>query len=152
MLLWIYTAPKYYDAKKIVDLFEVLRERYPTLEIPFEKILVVGKAYTDIGEFERSWLVFRAAIAASFNNDSGISAVLEDEGRFLGSIDFQERVWREYPDTAEVVSSYFALSQLLYQKAPNAHTLPKEDGVQPEKIAMLKRTADLLFDPQRTIG
>ncbi len=144
MLLWIYTAPKYYDAKKIVDLFEVLRERYPTLEIPFEKILVVGKAYTDIGEFERSWLVFRSSIAASFNNDSGISAVLEDEGRFLGSIDFQERVWREYPDTAEVVSSYFALSQLLFEKAPKAHTLPKEDGVQPEKIAMLKRTADLL--------
>ena len=26
-----------------------------------------------------------------------------------------------------------------------AHDLHKEDGVQPEKIAMLKRTADLLF-------
>jgi TolA-binding protein len=145
MMLWIYTSPKFYDARRIVDLFEVLRERYPQLEIPFEKILVVGRAYTDIGEFERSWLVYRAAIVASFNNDSGISAVLEDEGRFLGSIDFQERLWREYPDTAEVLSSYFALSQLLYQKAPKAHELPKEDGVQPEKIAMLKRTADLLF-------
>ena len=145
MLLWIHTSPKFYDARKIVDLFEVLRERYPQLEIPFDKILVVGKAYTDIGELERSWLVYRAAIAASFSNDSAISAVLEDEGRFLGSIDFQERIWREYPDTAEVVSSYFALSQLLYQKAPKAHELPKEDHVQPEKIAMLKRTADLLF-------
>jgi len=145
MLLWIHTSPRFYDARKIVDLFEVLRERYPQLEIPFEKILVVGRAYGDISEFERSWLVYRAAIAASFNNDSGISAVLEDEGRFLGSIDFQERVWREYPDTAEVVSSYFALSQLLYQKAPKAHELPKEDGVQPERIAMLKRTADMLF-------
>lgn len=145
MLLWIYTSPKFYDARKIVDLFEVLRERYPQLEIPFEKILVVGRAYGDISEFERSWLVYRAAIAASFNNDSGISAVLEDAGRFLGSIDFQERVWLEYPDTAEVVSSYFALSQLLDQKAPKAHALPKEDGVQPERIAMLKRTADMLF-------
>ena len=145
MLLWIHTSPKFYDAHKIVELFEVLRERYPQLEIPYDKILVVGKAYTGIGEFERSWLVYRAAIAASFNNDSAISAVLEDEGRFLGSIDFQERIWREYPDTAEVITSYFALSQLLYQKAPKAHELPKEDGVQPEKTAMLKRTADLLF-------
>jgi len=146
MLLWIYTSPKFYDAKKIVDLFEVLRERYPQLEIPFDKILLVGRAYGDIGEFERAWIVYRAAIAASFNNDSGISAVLEDEGRFLGSIDFQERVWREYPDSAEVVSSYFALSQLLYQKAPVAHEMPKEDGVQPERIAMLQRTADYLFN------
>jgi TolA-binding protein len=145
MLLWIHTSPQFYDARKIVDLFEILRERYPQLEIPYDKILVVGKAYTDIGEFERSWLVYRAAIAASFNNDSAISAVLEDEGRFLGSIDFQERIWREYPDTADVLASYFALSQLLYQNAPKAHELPKEDQVQPEKIAMLKRTADLLL-------
>ena len=145
MLLWIYTKPKFYDAQKIVEMFEILRERYPTLEIPFDRILVVGKAYKDIGEHERAWLVYRAVISASFTNDAGISAVLEDEGRFLGSIGFQERVWREYPDTAEVVSSYFALSQLIYQKAPKAHELPKEDNVQPEKITMLKRTADLLL-------
>jgi tetratricopeptide (TPR) repeat protein len=144
MLLWCYTTPKFYDARKIVELFEGLRERYPKLEIPFDRILTVGRAYKDIGEFERSWLVYRAAIGASFANDSSISAILEDEGRFLGSIAFQERIWREYPDTAEVVSSYFAISQFLYRKAPLAHELPKEDGVQPEKIAMLKRTAELL--------
>ncbi|MEI7900592.1 MAG: tetratricopeptide repeat protein [bacterium] len=144
MLLWIYTAPTFYDARKIVELFEILRERYPQLEIPFDRILTVGRAYKDIGEFERSWLVFRVAITASFANDSAISAVLEDEGRFLGSIDFQERLWREYPDTAEVASAYFALSQVLYRKAPKAHELPKEDDSQPEKIAMLKRTAGML--------
>lgn len=145
MLLWIHTKPKFYDARKIVEMFEILRERFPTLEIPFDRILVVGRAYQDIGEHERAWLVYRAVIAASFTNDSGISAVLEDEGRFLGSIDFLHRVWRDYPDTAEVVSSYFALSQLIYQKAPKAHELPKEDNVQPEKVAMLKRAADMLL-------
>lgn len=144
MLLWIHTQPEFYDARKIVEMFEVLRERFPSLEIPFDRILVVGRAYRDIGEHERSWLVYRAVIGASFTNDAGLSAVLEDEGRFLGSIDYQERVWREYPDSAEVVSSHFALSQLIYQKAPKAHELPKEDGVQPEKIAMLTRTAGLL--------
>ncbi len=144
MLLWIYTKPGFYDARKIVEMFEILRERYPTLEIPFDRILVVGKAYKDIDEHERAWLVYRAVISASFTNDAGISAVLEDEGRFLGSIDYQERVWREYPDTAEVVSGYFAISQLLYQKSAKAHELPKEDAVQPEKVAMLKRTVETL--------
>ncbi len=144
MLLWVYATPKHYDARKVVDMFEILRERYPNQEIPFDKTLVVGKAYRDIAEFERAWLVYRAAITASFANDSAISAVLEDEGRFLGSVDFQERLWREYPDTADVVASDFALSQLLYRKAPQAHELPKEDERQPEKIAMLKRTAEML--------
>ena len=144
MLLWIHTKPGYYDARRIVEMFEILRERFPSLEIPFDKILVVGKAYQDLGEHERAWLVYRAVISASFTNDSSISAVLEDEGRFLGSINFQERVWREYPDTAEVVSGYFALSQLLYQKAAKAHELPKEDNMQPDKTGMLKRTAEML--------
>jgi outer membrane protein assembly factor BamD (BamD/ComL family) len=144
MLLWIYTKAEHYDARKIVEMFEILHERYPSLEIPFDKILIVGKAYQDISENERAWLVYRAVISASFTNDAGISAVLEDEGRFLASIDFQERIWREYPDTAEVTSAYFTLSQLLYQKAPTADKLPKEDEVQPEKIAMLKRTVELL--------
>ncbi len=146
MLLWIHTKPAFYDARKIVEMFEILRERYPSLEIPFDRLLVVGKAYRDIGEHERAWLVYRAVIAASFTNDSSISAVLEDEGRFLGSISFQERICKEYPDTADVVAAAFAISQLLYEKAPKAHDLPKEDGVQPEKIAMLGRTVDLLRD------
>ncbi len=144
MLLWIYTKPEFYDARKIVEMFEILRERYPSLEIPFDRILVVGKAYQDIGEHERAWLVYRAVVSASFTNDASISVVLEDEGRFLGSIDFQERIWREYPDTAEVATAYFTLSQLLYEKAPNAHTLPKEDNIQPEKVAILKRTAEMI--------
>ncbi|MFI5380764.1 MAG: outer membrane protein assembly factor BamD, partial [Tepidisphaerales bacterium] len=134
MLLWIYASLEFYDAKQIVAVFEVVRERHPDLVIPFDKILVVGKAYRDIGEFERAWYVFRAVIDASFVNDSSVSAVLSDEGQFLASIDFQEELWREYPDTADVTSSYFALSQLLYQKAPQAHLIAKQE----RKIALTR--------------
>ena len=158
MLLWIYTLPAHYDATQIVALFEVLRERHPDLVIPFDKILVVGKAYRDIGELERSCYIFRAAIDASYINDSNVSAVLQDEGQFLASIDFQAGLWREYPDSADVVNSYFALSQLLYQKAPAAHELAAQErkialtrgrttiaGTRvPNKIDMLRETLRLL--------
>ena len=158
MLLWIYTLPKYYDARQIVAMFEVLRERHPDLVIPFDKILAVGKAYRDIGEFERSCYVFRAAIDASYINDSNVSAVLSDEGQFLASVDFQEDLWREYPDSPDVVNSYFALSQLLYQKAPEAHLLANQErrialargrsttapDKLPNKIDMLKETLRML--------
>ncbi len=142
MLLWIHTTAEFYDAKQIVAMFEVVRERHPDLVIPFDKILVVGKAYRDIGEFERAWYVFRAVIDASFTNDSSVSAVLQDEGQFLASIDFQEELWREYPDTADVVSSYFALSQLLYQKAPQAHIMAKQE----RKIALTRGRAQIPSD------
>ena len=144
MLLWIYTTPEHYEAARIVEMFEILRERYPNLEVPYDKILIVGKAYRDIGEFERAWLVFRATIGGSFVTDSNVSAVLEDEGRFLGSVDYQKRIWQEYPDSANVVASYFAVSQALYSKAPNALNMPEEDGEQPDRIDMLTHAADIL--------
>ncbi|MDP6439759.1 MAG: MG2 domain-containing protein [Candidatus Brocadiia bacterium] len=160
MLLWIYTSEGFYDAQQIVDVFEVLRERYPQLELPFDKTLVAGRAYRDLGEFERAYLIFRATIDASFINDSNVSAVLEDEGQFLGSIDYREDLWREYPDTAQVTAAYFALSQALYQNAPRAREPAKEarqvalargddpdEAVRmPSRIEMLKETIRLLSE------
>ena len=163
MLLWIHTSGENIDAERLVEVFEVLRERHPQLVIPFDKILVVGRAYRQIGEFERAWLVFRAAIYSSFLNDSRISAVLEDQGQYLGSVRYQEDLWFEYPDSAEVTTSLFALSQSLFEKAPEARAiaarerrmrehrdtaadihLAPADREEPEKIAMLKDSARLL--------
>ena len=166
MLLWIHTSREKLDAERTVEVFEVLRERHPELVIPFEKILVVGRAYRQIGEFERAWLVFRAAIYSSFLNDSRISAVLEDQGQYLGSVKYQEDLWFEYPDSAQVTASLFALSQSLFQKAPEAkaianrerrlrekndaaaanaeaHAAPAERDA-PEKVAMFKHSVRLL--------
>ena len=158
MLLWIHTSKAFYDSREIVKVFEVLRERYPLLEIPYDKILAVGRAYRDIGEPERAYLVYRATIDASFVNDLNVSAVLEDEGQFLGSVDYQKDLWREYPDTAQVSAAYFALSQSLFSKAPKAAELAKQerqisiargaagakDKRKPDRIEMLKETIGLL--------
>lgn len=127
MLLWIYTMDEYFDAERVVEMFEILRERHPRLTIPFDKILIVGKAYRLIGEHERAWLVFRATIDSSFINDASLSATLEDQGQFLGSIEYMDRIWLEYPDTPAVVSTHFALSQQLFEKAPKAHELKAEE-------------------------
>lgn len=86
MLLWIHTGKEELDAARIVEMFEILRERHPQLVIPFDKTLIVGRAYRDIGEFERAWLVFQAAIQSSFLDDAKLSAVLEDQGQYLGSV------------------------------------------------------------------
>ncbi len=127
MLLWIYTMEKYFNAERVVEMFEILRERHPDLTIPFEKILAVGKAYRVIGEHERAWLVFRATIDSSFIKDASLSATLEDQGQFLGSLEYMDKIWRDYPNTPAVVSAYFAISQQLYEKAPKAHELKAEE-------------------------
>ncbi len=167
MLLWIHTGREELDAARVVQMFEILRERHPELVIPFDKTLTVGRAYREIDEFERAWLVFQAAIESSFLNDSKLSAVLEDQGQYLGSVRYQEELWFEYPDSADVTTAFFALSQSLFQKAPEAKAIaarekrlrerqptPDEadaeihekpgDRDEPEKIAMLQHSRDLL--------
>ncbi len=160
MLLWIYTSPGRYDARQVIAVFEILRERYPDLEIPFDKILQVGKAYRDLNEFERAYLIFRATVDASFVDDINVSAVLDDEGQFLGSVDYQEDLWREYPDTAEVTSMLFSISQAMYVHSAKAHELAKQErkvavmrggkpvrqSRTPERISMLRETVRQLND------
>ena len=116
MLLWMYTTKAHYNARKVVETFELSRERYPELYIPFDKIRAVSTAYRDIGEFERATFVHRSTIESSFVNDANVSATLQDEGKFLRSLGYMEELWREYPDTAATIPAYFALSQALYAR------------------------------------
>ncbi|MGE0710543.1 MAG: tetratricopeptide repeat protein [Planctomycetota bacterium] len=154
MILWIHTEAAHYDARRIVAAFEVLAVRYPELEVPFDRILVVGKAYADLGEHERAMLVFRATIDASFLSDSQIASVLADQGQELGAVDFQEALWWHYPDSAQVAASLFATSQRLYELAPEARRLAKEPrlplpGVEgerkpPTRVSLLARAIETL--------
>ncbi len=123
MLLWIHTTPDHYDARRVVETFEVLRLRYPKTTIPFDKTRAVARAYRDLGEHERAWLLHRATLASSFLADSKVASVLADGGHFLKSIGYQENLWWEYPDLPRVADSYFAQTQRLYQKAPEAEKL-----------------------------
>lgn len=123
MLLWIHTTEAMFDAARVVQAFEILSVRHPSLTIPFDKVLAVGRAYREIGEYEMGWRVFRATIDSSFLTDSWIGAVLQDEGQLLGSVAYQLGLWDQYPDTSAVVGSYFALSQTLYGNAAKAHLL-----------------------------
>ena len=50
-----------------MQYFEIIKEKWPDLEIPFEKIVKVGAAYHEMGEYERSYLVFRATVESSFS-------------------------------------------------------------------------------------
>jgi tetratricopeptide (TPR) repeat protein len=121
-------ALKRQDAEGTVNYFEILKEKYPDLLIPFARIVQVADAYARTGQHERAYLIYRATADASFVRDSSVGGVLQDEGRFLESIDFLEDLWREYPDTPQVESIYYALSQTLYARAENAGSVRPRRG------------------------
>jgi alpha-2-macroglobulin len=107
---------------EIVRYFEIIKERWPDLELPFEKIIKVAAAYHEMGEYERSYLVYRATTEGSFGRESAVAGFLEGEGEFLRSVTVMNRLLAEYPPEPYVAAATFALSQRVYAYAPQAAT------------------------------
>ncbi len=106
--------------ERIVRYFEIVKERWPSVEVPFGKIMKVGAAYHEMGEFERSYLVFRATVESSFMREARVAGFLQSQGEFARSVDVMARLLREYPPEGYVAAANYALAQAVYAKAPEA--------------------------------
>jgi alpha-2-macroglobulin len=144
MLLAIHI--KQYDPNKVVKYFEVLKERSPELVIPFDDIRTVGRAYSDIGEHERAFLVWRATAEASYLEDARVGEVLRQRGKALEGLAFLLDLWREYPNTSSIQSDFFALAQLAASLAGKATSDP---AVRSELAAAGVTRSDLLLQSIR---
>jgi alpha-2-macroglobulin len=115
MMLWL--GIERGDARAVVRSFEELKDRYPELVIPFDKITAVGRSYLDLGEFEAALLVFRATAEASFLKDAAVATVLEQHGEVRASAEFLTRLLGDYPDLATMRVVRYSLGQKLAAKA-----------------------------------
>src|SRR6185369_13370536 len=70
-------------ASEVVRFFEIIAEKYPDQIISFENYLKIGDAYHKMGEYERSYLVFRTTVEASFQRESYVAGSLQSQGHFL---------------------------------------------------------------------
>ncbi len=103
-----------------VKYFEILKERFPDVELSFEDILQVAKSYREIGEYERSYLVYRATVEGSFERESQVAGFLNARGQFVRSVQAMERLLRDYPAESYVEIATHALAQEVYRRAPQA--------------------------------
>ena len=104
--------------RKIVQYFEVVKEKAPELVLTFDQLLAIGTAYRDISEYERAMIVWRGLIEASYLEDARVGEVLRQRGQTLEGIAYLLDLWRSYPNTASIESDFFGLSQVLAQAAP----------------------------------
>jgi tetratricopeptide (TPR) repeat protein len=106
--------------RKVVQYFEVVKEKAPELVLTFDKLLAIGKAYRTIGEFERAYLVWRGVLDASYLEDARIGEVLRQHGKTLEGIAYLLDLWRAYPSSASIESDFFGISQILARHADQA--------------------------------
>ena len=138
------------QAKQVVQAVEIIREKWPRQEIPFAKILKIGAAYDTLGEFERSYLVFRATVESVFTLESGTAGFLNDRGLFDRSVAVMGRLVGEYPPEPYVAEAHYALAQQLARKVAETGGPPgsadAESG-RAARIAGRPRLADVRDRP-----
>jgi len=105
---------------QIVRYFEIVYEKWPDKQIPIAKVMRIGVAYHEMGEYERSYLTFRATVEDTFMRESGVAGVLASQGELLRSIDVMQQLLGEYPPEPYVAAAHYSLAQQVYAKAPEA--------------------------------
>ena len=116
------------DHGDTVKYFEVLKEKFPDVEISFENILRVAKSYRELGEYERSYLVYRATVEGSFERESQVAGFLNARGEFVRSVQAMERLLRDYPAESYVATATYALAQETYRRAAERQRGRKAEG------------------------
>ncbi|MHC4180262.1 MAG: tetratricopeptide repeat protein, partial [Planctomycetota bacterium] len=129
---------------KVVHYFEIIKEKWPAEEIPFDKIVKVGAAYHELGEYERSYLIFRATVESSFMRESGVAGFLESQGEFARSVEVMGRLLQEYPPEGYIASATYALAQRVYAKAPEAAGDEKLRKQKINRVDLVKRAWTML--------
>ena len=136
------------QARKIVQYFEVVKEKAPELVLTFDQLLAIGKAYRDINEYERAMIVWRGLIEASYLEDARVGELLRQRGKTLEAITYLVGLWRSYPNSASIESDFFGLSQVVAQTASQAFTNP---GLRHEMAGAGVTRSELLLQSIRMI-
>lgn len=143
-LLAIRCADAHYEPAEVVDLFEVLEQKYPDETVSYERLLKVGRAYHDVGEDEAACHLWRATLEASFRDDVPVAAELEGAGEYLRGVRYLYDLFWQYPDLPLVSQGLYGLAQDVY-----AHKQDRE-AVKPlrtqEVVAHAARLLRLFLD------
>ena len=103
--------------RRIVQYFEVVKEKSPDLFLSFDQLLAIGAAYRDIKEYERATIVWRGLIEASYLEDARVGELLRQRGQALEAAAYLIDLWRSIPRPASIQSDFFGLSQVFVQAA-----------------------------------
>ncbi|GAA5509961.1 tetratricopeptide repeat protein [Novipirellula caenicola] len=142
---WLFTSSlNRSQHRDTVKYFEVLKEKFPDVQISFEEILSVAKSYRELGEYERSYLVYRATVQASFERESQVAGFLNERGEFVRSVQVMERLLHDYPAEAYVATATYALAQETYRRAAKASDDAKLKSAEITRVHLIHAAIKML--------
>ncbi len=127
-----------------VAYFEILKEKFPEVEISFEDILRVAMSYRELGEYERGYLVYRSTVEGSFERESQVAGFLNARGEFVRSARAMERLLRDYPAESYVATATYALAQETYRRAPEAKNDAQLKAAGITRVQLIRSAIEML--------
>lgn len=129
---------------EVVKYFETIKERMPEVEVRFEDILRVALSYRGLGEYERSYLVYRATVQGSFERESRVAGFLTERNEFVRSVQVMESLLRDYPAESYLATGTYALAQEVYRKAPTAAADERLKAAGLTRVHLINTAAEML--------
>jgi alpha-2-macroglobulin len=131
-------------AGDVVRYFEIIKERYPDQEVAFDKMLSVAAAYDKLGEYERSYMVYRAILENNFLRENSVAGYLEQQGEFLRSVEVMQRLLAEYPPEPYAAATLYGLAQRVYAYAPRAISDAKLREKKINRVTLIQQALGML--------
>ncbi|MBN2325688.1 MAG: tetratricopeptide repeat protein, partial [Candidatus Omnitrophica bacterium] len=103
------------NAGELVRYFEIIKERDADFEVQFEQIARLGRAYRQIGEYERAVYVYQSLFDGLFLQESALSGTLQEVKRHRESLDAMKQLILEYPDIPSVQNAVYTAGSIIFQ-------------------------------------
>ncbi len=149
----LYVSLDKQNNRDVVKYFEILKERYPELTIPFKEVIKIAESYSSIGEFERAIQVINGTMRSYFIQEVAISGTLSGMKRVKEAYQVMNQLLMDYPDYPVVLKTYYTFGQDIYLSYTEATENPKKaakEKIDPEfyfKIAKEIFTNYLIYYP-----
>jgi TolA-binding protein len=97
-----------------------------------------------MGEYERSYMVFRATVESRFMTEVRVAGFLQGENEFTKSVNVMGQILAEYPPESYVAAAQYALTQQVYVKAATASADEKLRKAGITRVDLVRQAIDML--------
>ncbi|MBI4862713.1 MAG: tetratricopeptide repeat protein [Candidatus Riflebacteria bacterium] len=105
------------DWAAVLKHFETLKEKHRDLALPFDTVLLVGRAHREMKEFEQAAYVYRGIAEASFMLEGQLPGEWERAGDLKRAAAYTRSLIVEYPDLSVVQTAHLGLAQMLLDRS-----------------------------------
>ncbi|MDH5682074.1 MAG: hypothetical protein OEZ36_10835, partial [Spirochaetota bacterium] len=123
--------------REVVKYFEMLKERYPSLSIPFKDVIAIADSYNTMGEQERAIQVLNGTFRSYFMQEVAISGTLSGLKKIPEAYSLMNELLLDYPDYPSVLKTYYTFGQDIYLRYTEKTENPdakKENGLSPKML------------------